>query len=824
MKFGKKVLSFMLCLMIVLGCAFAGSSSIEVFDLFALNANAASLDDLTYEINDGQVTITDCDEYASGEMIIPDKIEGCDVTAIAAEAFKNCMSITKLVVPDSVTSIAVGALNNMVGLEELQVPFIGISRDATAFNAVFGAVFGYTTVVDNSTDGSQTESTAFRYSTVGSNSTATWQYSCYNYKYLFYHSSTQTSNYWYRFQSYYYYIPASLTTVTITDDDNVSTAAFMNCNCLETINLNSDINVIENYACRNCSSLYIFNSSDSVKTIGNYAFCNCNSLASFNNTNGLQSIGEHAFESCYALKNISLCQELKTIGQYAFQNCTSMTQLVIPERLDSIGRGALRGMTSLESLSIPFVGLSRTAEYQNSVFGIIFDYGEAVDVGNWKYYSSPNYAYVPDVVGNPEHAVCQYSAYSTRAGNHQANSGGVTVYSYCLTSYWYLIPSSLKTVYLTNSSSINKAAFKNCGNLTKIDISKKVNNVGTDAFYGCEGVLIYGQPDSALESYCENKGLEFRSTKSAVSINICVNDEIPQYVGQPVNAAALSLECLLYDGTTETIDSGFEVIGELSKTRLNLITVRYDGLESEVYLDAIGVENISVIKPFDKMDYNEMDKVKPDGLELEAIYKDGNSFNVDTGYTINTYTVINLEDESVKINYYGATTALKINVIHQFVYHYNNDATYDHDGTETEICEICQKVGQTRKKEGTRINPTAIARLSVKSDEVYKNSKVTVKAKATGVPEGYLLAIYDGGNIPVAVGDNKSVSYQIPGELTSNKTMTVKIIDKSGNVQKDANGKELIGRIEIKIKSGFFNIIIAFFKKLFGSNIVAIEP
>ncbi len=52
----------------------------------------------------------------------------------------------------------------------------------------------------------------------------------------------------------------------------------------------------------------------------------------------------------------------------------------------------------------------------------------------------------------------------------------------------------------------------------------------------------------------------------------------------------------------------------------------------------------------------------------------------------------------------------------------------------------------------------------------------------------------------------------------------VKVIDKDGNVQKDANGKDLSENIEIKVKSGFFNAIIAFFKKLFGSNKVTIEP
>lgn len=121
------------------------------------------------------------------------------------------------------------------------------------------------------------------------------------------------------------------------------------------------------------------------------------------------------------------------------------------------------------------------------------------------------------------------------------------------------------------------------------------------------------------------------------------------------------------------------------------------------------------------------------------------------------------------------------------------------------------------------VNPTAGARIIVKSDEVYKNSVVTVVAKATGVPDGYVLAIYDGGTDPVAVGNKDSVEYKIPGELSGTRTLTVKVIDADKNVQKDASGNDLTANITISIKSGFFNAIIAFFRKLFRANAVTVS-
>ena len=53
----------------------------------------------------GEVTITDCNEAATGELIIPDTIEGNPVTSIGESAFYYCRSLTSITIPDRVTSI-----------------------------------------------------------------------------------------------------------------------------------------------------------------------------------------------------------------------------------------------------------------------------------------------------------------------------------------------------------------------------------------------------------------------------------------------------------------------------------------------------------------------------------------------------------------------------------------------------------------------------------------------------------------------------------------------------------------------------------------------
>ncbi len=114
------------------------------------------------------------------------------------------------------------------------------------------------------------------------------------------------------------------------------------------------------------------------------------------------------------------------------------------------------------------------------------------------------------------------------------------------------------------------------------------------------------------------------------------------------------------------------------------------------------------------------------------------------------------------------------------------------------------------------VNPTANAKLNVKSStSADYRANVTITATATGVPDGYVLALYD-GNTKIATGDNTKVSHNV-GNMTASKTYTVKVIDPSNNaVQKDGNGAELSRTCEINVNTGFFARLIAFFRGLFG--------
>ena len=77
---------------------------------------------LTYEIADGQVTITDCNGAAKGELEIPAEIEGAPVTSIGEWAFRSCSSLTSIIIPEGVTSIGLAAFSGCSSLSSIVIP------------------------------------------------------------------------------------------------------------------------------------------------------------------------------------------------------------------------------------------------------------------------------------------------------------------------------------------------------------------------------------------------------------------------------------------------------------------------------------------------------------------------------------------------------------------------------------------------------------------------------------------------------------------------------------------------------------------------------
>ena len=97
---------------------------------------------------------------------------------------------------------------------------------------------------------------------------------------------------------------------------------------------------------------------------------------------------------------------------------------------------------------------------------------------------------------------------------------------------------------------------------------------------------------------------------------------------------------------------------------------------------------------------------------------------------------------------------------------------------------------------------------------------LNLHANVTDLPEGAgVVWSMDGSGfelIPSADGMTCGVKSVSKGSAT----ITARVVDKNGNAVKDANGNEITASQQLTSKAGFFQKLAAFFKKLFGSNMV----
>lgn len=112
----KKIISVLFAILIIV--AIAPVSAFAEDDI---------LDYLEYEIVDGEVTITGCDKSISGDVVIPDTIEGYPVTCILQIVFLECDNITSITIPDSVTAMFEGVFSGCDNLRTVNLGK-GLSR------------------------------------------------------------------------------------------------------------------------------------------------------------------------------------------------------------------------------------------------------------------------------------------------------------------------------------------------------------------------------------------------------------------------------------------------------------------------------------------------------------------------------------------------------------------------------------------------------------------------------------------------------------------------------------------------------------------------
>ncbi len=237
------------------------------------------------------------------------------IEEMPSSAFEYCTKITRLVIPDSVTSIESHAFSGCTGLTSIK-----IGSGVKQWDYAFPGISNLTSV------------------TISNGVTSIGH------------------------DAFYYC--TSLTSITIPDSvTNIGSQAFYGCTGLTSVTIGNGVTSIEYSAFYSCTSLTSITIPDSVTSIGGSAFGGCTSLTNisvdsgnsvYDSRNNCNAIIETATNTLIAgCKNTIIPNTVTSIGSSAFSGCTGLTSITIPDSVTSIASSTFYGCTGLTSITIP---------------------------------------------------------------------------------------------------------------------------------------------------------------------------------------------------------------------------------------------------------------------------------------------------------------------------------------------------------------------------------------------------------------------------------------------------------------------------------------
>ena len=230
---------------------------------------------------------------------------------------------------------------------------------------------------------------------------------------------------------------------------------------------------------------------NTISCIGFCAFSDCTLLDEVIIPDCVSYIGDWAFSDCKSLKNIELPSKIAEIGEGTFSGCEALVSINIPNSVTSISEYAFSGCTSLSSIIIP-IGTRSKFE------ALLPDYKEKlVEQDNLDNYSTE---VTEEDLANAwidDYGV-RYSSDKKRLLNacriwidYQVLDGTKVIcddaFSFCKSNS-IILPESV--------TKIGRRAFSDCRELNSISIPDSVKSIGDNAFESCVSLKSVNIPSS----------------------------------------------------------------------------------------------------------------------------------------------------------------------------------------------------------------------------------------------------------------------------------------------------------------------------------------
>ena len=528
---------------------------------------------------------------------------------------------------------------------------------------------------------------------------------------------------------------------------------------INTVHFGSNTKEIGEYAFFDCSSLKELDLPKSVEKISNEAFSGCNSLKELD-LGSVKEIGNFAFDGCSGLQKLDLAS-VNEIERRAFEGCSSLTELTIPASVKSIGYGAFDGCSSVKVI---------------------------------------NY----------------------NAEDCENSSSSYNMFANC---------TAVKTVNIGSTvKSIPAYTFSGCSNLERAYFPDIAVQIDPLAFFGCGNVAIVCPNGSYANVYAIQNGIKY-----------ILEDGVNDTAFEIRNGMLLG-----YSGSAQNIvlpsdlnSVGIGAFDGNSVVRSIEIPYNISKIYSNAFANCPNLEQ--VIIPFTATDISSS---AFNGTNA-VIYCYYNSYAYKFAMANNIkceLITVTLSENSVS-TFAGGAAAVKavpsVTVASGIPLVWRS--------ADPTVADVDSKGNIVGKSEGNTTvgvyslggNLLAECKVSVSkridlkfatpsTTTVKYGEKLILHIDTSTLPEGTTVEWSVSGSNAFRLSDENAVctlhrscvTCAVESIAKGSATITAKVVDKNGNAVKDANGNEITASQQLTSKAGFFQKLVAFFKKLFGSNMV----